>query len=986
MRGNLRKRRVTLAVRAALASALMSGAASTIMTPEVFAQQALSATTHSAPSIAQLGKVMVSGEAVPKPAPTSLKPLGPIQIITNQQIQATGLTSVADILSRLTIFGNGINTTANFGANGESCINLRSLGCNRVLVLVNGKRWPSLITGEVDMNTIPVAIIDHIEILKSGASAEYGSGAMTGVVNIVTKANFNGTEASAYFGQYQDGGERDGNTSMYEFTHGTTTEKSSSIFNASFTDQQPITKGERAITEFPNPGTGVTRGSGVPLQGIYEFLPPSTSPLYSNGMCPPNGQGVPFCDLTIIPGTPGTSISDYRPFNASTDSYNTSTVNYLQTPQKRTGLYDQGTYQFNDHISGHYTALYNDRRSQQQGGPAEATVGTQGNVQDNIPADQPYNPFGFALNSTGPDANLVLLGNQPVETGLRYWNEDSQTFYLNVGLDGDFDLGSHPFSWSVDGTDNRNTMSTTDGPEINLQRWALALGGPSECGPGSPNPTCVPLNMFGGPSYNGGAITPAMWNYVSYTASSYLQTDEKDWSAHISTPIVQLPAGPLQGTLQYDYQNDSGQFTPDALAAIGDSTLGTSPGANSGPPISGGYHMNAGSLIFKVPILADVPGAKFLSLDAATRYSNYNIFGSNRSSLGALHWTVNDQLAFRASWSQDFNAPTIEELFSAQVPGSTSVVDPCSNYQTTGGVVAANCAAAGVPTNYSQLNVPVTTTSGANPNLQVETSTSRTVGATWQVSQSVPLTFTADYFKIEIDNAIGSLTPQNILSGCYVSGASNLCSLITRNASGAIINLDTGNVNLGTLLTEGLDFDTNYVLTTQSAGTFNFDWMTTWVKLYTQTTPNFSNPSQPIIQQLINEQVKGAGYPRFKSFLTANWSYGGWQLQWQLQYIGNLLEACSDKYDNTALSFTNLGLCSYPNYQNNALSTNKIGAATFNNFQASYNLDGTGTKLIFGVNNIFDKEPPISHISGGYNTTLYPIPGRFPYISISQTF
>lgn len=964
------KRLITLAVQAALAASLAPAAFAAPQQPS---------------STVQLGQVEVTGQTPLPVASTSVKPVGPVQIISHQQIKETGLTSVADVLSRLTIFGNGVNTTANFGANGESCINLRSLGCNRVLVLVNGKRWPSLITGEVDLNTIPLAIIDHIEILKSGASAEYGSGAMAGVVNIVTKSNFNGNEASAYFGQYQDGGERDGNTSKYEFTHGTTTSKSSSIFNASFVEQQPVTKGERAITALPNPGTGVTRGSGVPLQGIYQFFPPAGSSLYNNpAMCPPNAAGIPFCDLTIIAGTPGTSISDYRPFDASTDTYNFATANYLQTPQKRVGLYGQGTYQFNDNLSGHYTALYNDRSSQQQGGPAEATIGTQGNVQDNIPADQPYNPFGFALNSTGPNANLVLLGNQPVETGLRYWNEDSQTFYLSAGLDGDFTLGGHPFSWSADGIVNRNTMNTTDGPEINLQRWQLALGSPSNCGPGTPNPTCVPLNMFGGPSYNGGAITPAMWNYVGYTASSYLQTDEKDWSAHISTPIVQLPAGPLQGTLEYDYQNTSGQFTPDALAAIGDSTLGTSPGANSGPPVSGGYHMNAGSFTFNVPILADVPGAKFLNLDAATRYSDYDIFGGFRSNLAALHWTVNGLLAFRASWSQDFNAPNIEDLFSAQVIGSTSVNDPCSNYQAVGGTVAANCA--GVPTSYSQLNIPVNTTSGANPTLGVETSTSRTVGATWQVAESVPLRFSVDYFKIDIANAIGSITSQNILNGCYVAGASNLCSLITRNANGTITNLDTGNVNLGTLLTEGADIGANYILTTQSAGTFSFDWETTWVKLYNTVQPNFSNPSQPIITQFINQQVRGAAYPHFKSFFTTDWTYGGWQLQWQLQYIGDLLESCSDRYDGTPLSFTNLGLCSYPNYQNNALSMNKIGATTFNNFQATYSLDSTGTKLTFGINNIFNKEPPISHISGGYNTTLYPIPGRFPYISISQTF
>ena len=944
-----RNRLILLAVHAALAASLA---------PALLAET-------PAVSSTQLAEISVTGQPLPL-APTSVKPVGPIEIITRQQLKETGLTSVGDILARLTIFGSGTNTTANFGANGETCINLRNLGCNRVLVLVNGKRWPSLITGEVDMNTIPLAVVDHIEILKSGGSAEYGSGAIAGVVNIVTRSDFNGTEASAYFGEYQDGGERDGQTQMYEFTHGITTDKSSAVFNASFVDQRPIVGGDRAITSFPNYGTGSTRGSSVTPQGHFIFIDPNTG-ITEN--------------LTITPGLPGNTPANYQPFDPTKDFFNFAPANYLLTPSKRVGLYGQGSYEFNDHVSGHYTALYNDRRSTQQGGPAEPNIGSQGTNPISVSATNPYNPFGFDLNATGPNPNLLLLAYQPVETGPRHWNEDSQTFYLGAGLDGDFALGGHSFTWSVNALVNRNTMTTTDGPELNLNNLALALGPVSNCGPGTPNPSCVPLNLFGG-QYQGGGITPAMWQYVSYTASTYLQTDERDYTANISTPLMQLPAGPLQATLGYEYLNDSGLSTPDALAAVGESSAGANP------PISGGYHMNAASLAFNVPLLANAPFAQSLVLDAATRHSNYDTFGGVNSNLAALHWTVNDQLAVRASWSQDFNAPNIAQLFSASVTGTTPVADPCSNYTSVGGAVGANCAAAGVPTTYTQVTPDVTSTSGRNPNLGPETSTSRTVGATWQPAASLPLTFDADYFKIEVDNAIGSLNPQNVLNGCYVSGRGDLCALITRNASGAISNLQTGNVNLGTLLTEGVDFGAHYVLATQSFGTFDFSWQTTWVKLFNQVQPNLANPSQPFVTQLINTETgrPKAGYPRFKSFLTSTWNYGPWQLQWQMQYIGNMLERCSDKYDGTPLSFTNLGLCSYPNNVNNALSTNKLGAATFHNVQAKYHLADNRTTVTLGINNVFNKQPPISHSIGSYDSTVYPIPGRFPYVSVSHTF
>ncbi|MGH8306892.1 MAG: TonB-dependent receptor domain-containing protein [Gammaproteobacteria bacterium] len=952
MQSTLRKHLITLAVQMALTVSLVPATA-LAETPDV-----------SQP--VELGKIAVTGSAVSVPKPTSVKPIGPIQIISRQQIKASGLTSVGDILARLTIMGSGTNTAFNFGANGETCINLRNLGCDRVLVLVNGRRWPALITGEVDMNTIPLAVVDHIEVLKSGASAQYGSGAMAGVVNIVTKSDFNGSEASAYFGEYVEGGERDGQTQMYEFTHGMTDANSSFVFNASYTDQRPIVGGDRAITAFPSFGTGVSRGSSVTSQGRFIFIDPNTNQRE---------------DLTVITGTPGTSPADFRPFNPATDLYNYATINYLLTPSKRTGLYVQGSYDFNDNIGGHYTALYNDRRSEQQEGPAEFSIGSQGANPISVSATNPYNPFGFDLTATGASPNLLLLAYQPVEIGPRLINEDSQTFYFDGGLDGSFELAAHPFTWSVNAIVNRNTMTTLDGPELNLVNVANALGPVSNCGPGTANPSCVPLNLFSG-QYNGGSITPAMANYITYTAQQYLETNQHDYTANISTPLVQLPAGPLQATLGYEYLNETGLDQPDALAAVGESSAGTNP------PISGGYHANAGSLALSVPILANVPLAKLLSLDAVTRHSNYSSFGSINSNLAALHWFVNDQVALRASWSQDFNAPSMADLFTASVAGTASVADPCSNYQSKGGTIAANCMVAGVPISYTQVNPDVPSTSGRNPNLQPETSTSRTLGATVTPWQELPLSFNVDYFKIEVNNAIGSLNPQNVLNGCYISSLPNYCGFISRNASGAISNLQNGDFNLGTLLTEGVDFGTRYSLQTQRSGTFDFNWQVTWVKLFTQTQPNQADPSAPIITQLAGTETgrpKG-GYPKFKSKLDARWTYGSWQTLWSVHYISDLIEFCSDRFDGTPQSLTNLGLCTYPNYTNNALSQNKMGAATYHDVQVKYAFADNKTTLTIGILNVFDKQPPVSHSIGSFDPTVYPIPGRFPYVSLSHSF
>ncbi|HEY1774216.1 MAG TPA: TonB-dependent receptor [Gammaproteobacteria bacterium] len=946
----LRRRILTLAIQAALISAVA---------PSAFAD-----TTDSTPP-AELGQISVVGKRAP--ANTTVKADGPVQIITSEQIKQSGLTTIGGVLATLTAMGSSATSNIiNGNRTGEDTINLRNLGSNRVLVLVNGRRWVQFLQGEVDLTTIPLSIVDHIEVLQSGASAQYGSEAVAGVVNIITKRDVQGLSASASAGEFVEGGTRDGLTTQYQFTDGTVDEHGSSIFNASYTDQHAIPGGDRVYSSTPDYGTGISRGTTVTAQGHFIFINPNTGATEN---------------LTLIDGKPGTSPSDFRAFNPATDIYNFSPANYLEAPSKRSALYFQGDRELADNINFHYEALYNDRRSEQSAGPAELSIGSQGTNPFSVSASNPYNPFGFDLNATGTDPNLLLLARQPVELGPRFYDEDLQTMYFDAGADGDFSIGGHPFNWNADAIISRNRMTTSLGPAINEINEQIALGPISQCGPGTIHPSCVPLNVFGG-QFNGGTITPAMINYITYTAQDTQQNNTRDYLGSLSTPLVDLPGGPLKATLGYEYMEQDGQDLPDEFSAAGQGSETTDT------PVSGEFNDTAIWLGLHAPILTDAAFAKSLNLDVATRSSDYSTFGTLRSNLAALHWNVNEQVSFLASWSEDFRAPTIAELYTASIAGSASVVDPCSQSVHPTGTTASNCATAGVPTTFTQVNPDVSTTGGRNPNLQPETSTSRTLGTQFAPWSTLPLNFSVDYFKIEVDNAIGTTSAQNVLNGCYISGRSDLCDMIKRNASGAISNIQATETNQGTLLTEGMDFGTNYKLTTQQDGDFTFNWATTWVKDFIQTQPNLADPSAPISMDLTDTETGKpvGGYPRFKSEFGTTWNYGPWEATWQVNYISDLIEHCSDKDDNTPESLTNLGLCSYPNQQNNTLSMNKLGAVTYHNVQLSYAF-ADGFTLTGGILNLFDKQPPIGHsMSDSFDMTLYPIPGRFIYGSVEYKF
>ena len=312
----------------------------------------------------------------------------PLLLIDRAEIEKQGFTSVADILQQISINGAAINTQFNNGGDGSSGIDLRGLGAARTLVLVNGRRWVSGLGGSVDLNTIPAAIIERIEVLKDGASSIYGSDAIAGVVNLITRQDYEGAEARFKYGQFDEG---DGEEESYDATIGVSSDRGNLVFGASYVKSSAVSAGDRDISRDPTFGRGPSGYSSFSDRGQIWY---------------PNDEDL---RLVVQPGADGRNLDNYAPFTAATDAYNFAADNYLRTPQERTSIYVQGRFEVTDRVSFVTDALYNERRSEQllagfplSGGPL--FFGGQG-----ISGESYYNPFSEQNGGPGIEVDFSLL-------------------------------------------------------------------------------------------------------------------------------------------------------------------------------------------------------------------------------------------------------------------------------------------------------------------------------------------------------------------------------------------------------------------------------------------------------------------------------------------------------------------------------------------------------------------------------------------------
>ncbi|MHA6206308.1 TonB-dependent receptor plug domain-containing protein [Dyella soli] len=918
----------------------------------------------------RLDTVTVTGSRIPR---VDIETAQPVVMIDRKQIENQGFTSVADILQNLTEVGTPPISRANALSSGEDVggyyVDLRNLGPNRTLILVNGKRLGANTTGLQDLGQIPVSTIERIEVLKDGGSSIYGSDAIAGVVNVITRSNFTGAEANAYVGQYD---QADGKNQSYDFTLGTANDRGSIMLSAQYQKDDPVWAKDREFSAYPAGPFHPTAGwSGVSQNGSF------------TGPCGPNGANA---SCTLTHGTDPRNIANYHPIT-SAEFANSNQQMTLQTGTERTSLFVAGKYNVSDNIAFKTDALYNKRSTEQQiaGYPYQSSAW---NPKTPLSGQSYFNPLGR-------DLQFARRGWEMPRTT----NSELETYRWTAGFEGYFEVGGRTWNWDAGAMTNRNNMTKTGHGDFSLIATGKALGpsflgsdGKVHCGTAAnPIAGCVPWNPLlpYGQAGNGSLADPALQAYLFPEFHDTGKTTTTDYTANIAGTLFTLPAGDLGVAAGVEHRQEDGRFVPDAFNQAG---LSSGLAATT---TKGKYSVDEAYLEFNVPILKDMTMARELSLDAATRYSKYDNFGSTTNSKASIKWKPIDDLLVRGSWAQGFRAPTISDLYGGTGSSFESYIDPCdtkSGAAKGNPAVAARCASGfggqvPVAANFVQLGqalLPCTTypcqtnyqfTNGSNSNLTPETATTRTLGLIYSPNYLEGFDVSLDWYKIRIENVISTDTVQNILDDCYQAGISSRCSGFSRDpATGVITSMFYGLTNKGWEETAGYDFGVNYKFSIAPVGQFQARWNTTYVDyLNIKSDNNPTTKVQPFTGM-------GANF-RVRSNLSLDWTRGIFGATWTMRYYSGMTEKCVS---------VAMGECNEPNHIDpfyGAQPMRHVGTTTFNDVQFRWTMPWKGVVSV-GANNVFDRQGPIMYSKpnssfvyyGGFDI------GRFYYLKYTQRF
>ncbi|EQB32459.1 TonB-denpendent receptor [Sphingobium ummariense RL-3] len=885
----------------------------------------------------------------------------PIVTVDSEAIAKTGLTSIADVLQRLPSAAGGLNTKTNNAGNiggppdgtgvssGSAEIDLRYLGAKRTLVLVDGMRYVNGsaaggIPASVDLNTIPQSMIERVEVLQSGASPLYGSDAVAGVVNIITKQSQKGLNASAQFGTYRQG---DGHTYDINASYGIQADRVSIVFGGNYVKQEGVRTSDRRISQWPAAG-----GSSCADGGCSSATP--------NGRYDVLGQSLTL-GSPVIGRAPVRS--DYRNYNSSTDSFNFAPYNYLLTPSERYGAFLNAKFEFSDAVSMRTRLVYQHRNSTTQAAFLPLFIGPDagnGNLLDTISVDatNPYNPFGVTLSSgaDGSAANYSTIRRRFVEGGPRIFSQSVDTLSLESTLEGSFDVGDHKWYWDVNGTYGTNNAHQVFTGNLNAAKLAQALGPVSQC-----TGACVPFNIFGG----AGSITQAMLDFVTFDERDRSEQELWDATANLSGDLFDLPAGPVGFAIGYEHRNQEASYTPDPIITAG---LGADVPTS---PARGGFNVDEFYGELRIPILSDTPFFQKLELDGAARHSNYSSFGSNTTYTVSGLWKPVNDLLLRGGYAESLRAPSIGELYAGRSRTDATIDDPCTSapggFFQTNATVRANCIANGVPASGSyaepvggQLGVFSQGYTGLKP----ETSKTWTAGMVYSPAwarESFGSAFSVEvnYYNIRLKNAIDSVPATLTLRRCAFDGDPISCAAISRTGSGAVAGIDGVLQNLNAINTDGIDGTLLYRSKPIGTGTVGLTVNAAYLLKYDIKPP--ADLNAPTIECAGTERCGASdqAYPRFKATATLDWSTENWGVSLTGRYIDKVTE--SDGH--------------------------RMGTTIYGDIQAYFSpawLDHR-TRFTIGVNNLFDKDPPLCNTCDGANfdTTTYDVPGQFGYLRLS---
>jgi iron complex outermembrane receptor protein len=507
-----------------------------------------------------------------------------------------------------------------------------------------------------------------------------------------------------------------------------------------------------------------------------------------------------------------------------------------------------------------------------------------------------------------------------------------------------------------------------------------------------------------------------MLDYSTFVAHDEFNYTQKSYYANVSGELFSLPGGPLGFSFGLEHRTENGYDSPDALINSGNTT------GNARTATAGGYDVDEAYLELAVPVLADLPFAKLLDFSLATRYSDYSNFGDTLNSKFGFRWKPIEDLLVRGNWSEGFRAPSISELFSGQADSFPSLSDPCNttSFPLQSSVARAQCVAEGVPAGgYVQGNQQIRITVGGNPNLLPESSESTTFGFVYSPSYVAGLDIALDWWKIKITDAITTIGGQTIIQQCVDSGGTGpTCGLYTRVAGGGIDTLLNTTVNIGGQQVEGYDLTIGYRLPESAWGKFSFTWDTSYlaerlVDIDGDGKYGEDFQLEPAIGQPLNFNEGGNTVGEFsqnnnkwriRSNLATRWEMGDWGATWNMRYYSAQDEACpsaiftsfqylctdADRFIGIPTDSNRNGVwdgtAGGDTIQSRRAAEHHIGATTYHDVSVYWNAPWNA-KIAVGINNVFDKNPPIA-LNAFANSfdPQYEVPGQFYYMRYSQKF
>ncbi|PWT81682.1 MAG: hypothetical protein C5B58_09480 [Acidobacteria bacterium] len=935
--------------------------------------QAQSQTSDEAAStqIIPLKPVIVTGYLVPRVGGEGAQP---VETLTRDFIDKQGDQTVAEVLLRLPENVGSFSplvTPAGTLSPSAAAANLQGLGVNSTLVLIDGHRQVSFpfpangFQAFVDLNAIPFAAVDRIEVLKDGASALYGSDAIAGVVNVILKNEYQGSDVTSYFGISQRGDDEVWHVQLTSgVTHSFNENSNFSIVGAfDFYENSPIDAKDRSYSSNLNhsirgPDLFDLRSRNAPAGSFFG--------LTSNNR------------YTVIPGSVGPFLNPATDFilNGPPNLYNFVPGTQLLPREQRIGGYIKAQYQLNQHVQFYDEIML--QRDKENASASLVPVSTRDGIT--VPINNPFNPFGEPLQWSG---------GRLFDFGFRHVITEVDTVRNIVGIN----LINLPKNWFVDASflyaESDAEIRLSGSPLKSALNEALAGTLPGFEG------------QFFNPFPDSSVVRNLNANFVSplqYTQDHHARTDLTEWEIRSGGELFDLPAGPITLGLGAEYRSDGYVDYKDINSQIGN-ILAQGPSPNQ----FGKDYDRAAYGELTIPILGgrwSWPGARLLEIVLAERYDNYSSFGEAWIPKFSLRYKLFDDLTFRASYSEGFRAPSLPELFTAQITSFTFVIDP-------------------TPPPGSNPNTEVELINGGNPKLKPETSYAYYAGLVWTPGHNDPerswwgwadgLTIYADWTEILKRNAINMVDQQFVVNNPQLFPGN-----VIRGATGQIVTVLAPFENLGAIRVDSFSFGGSFSSKEYDWGKIDLNVDATYFyHVSQQDVPNgqvfnftdtFALPDFKLVASMFYSKHLFGG-DRFQTGITLNFidsehdfidfntagltlqqfiaqvssqvhTVGNWTtLDWQISYeFGTLAEITPETSKP-----------GYDKYGNRIIGEKAISPKA-EVLSTGWRKWLAGTKLTLGINNIFDTNPPFADIIQGYDTTSANPIGRFFYMQLEKKF